>query len=126
MFLFAEQSLTVILNGPTSLIFPFTNSQRPTLTGLTTYNQTSLSSFFVQIDFEEFLHLQVSNSSSSFMLYALHKHTYVINCIIIYPENCSIQIALVKTINRFPYCTESRKILSYCTGQGTFYRIAWV
>ena len=32
---------------------------------------------------------------------------------IIYPENCSIQIALVKTFNRFPYCTESRKVLSY-------------
>ena len=36
--------------------------------------------------------------------------------LIIYPENCSIQIALVKTFNRFPYCTESRKVLSYCTG----------
>ena len=34
----------------------------------------------------------------------------------IYPENCSIQIALVKTFDRFPYCTESRKVLSYCTG----------
>ena len=36
--------------------------------------------------------------------------------VIIYPENCSIQIALVKTFNRFPYCTESRKVLSYCMG----------
>ena len=36
--------------------------------------------------------------------------------IIIYQENCSIQIALVKTSNRFPYCTESMKVLSYCTG----------
>ena len=38
-----------------------------------------------------------------------------ITFIIIYPENCSIQIALVKTSNRFPYCTESRNVLSYCT-----------
>ena len=35
---------------------------------------------------------------------------------IIYPENCSIQIALVKTFNRFPYCMVSRNVLSYCTG----------
>ena len=41
---------------------------------------------------------------------------YIIMLFIIYPEKCSIQIALVKTFNRFPYCTESRKVLSYCTG----------
>ena len=45
---------------------------------------------------------------------------------IIYPENCSIQIAFVKTFNRFPYCTVSGKVLSYCTGLRTFYRIARV
>ena len=36
--------------------------------------------------------------------------------IIIYPGNRSLEFALVKTCNRFPYCTESRNILSYCTG----------
>ena len=36
--------------------------------------------------------------------------------VIIYPENCSIQIALVRTFNRFSYSTESRKVLSYCMG----------
>ena len=43
------------------------------------------------------------------------KKTQII-ILIIYPENCSIQIALVKTFNRFPYCTESRKVPSYYTG----------
>ena len=40
---------------------------------------------------------------------------YGVSILIIHPENCSIQIALVKTLNRFPYCTESRNILSYYT-----------
>ena len=53
---------------------------------------------------------------STHLTSALRKHAYVIYCIIIYSEKCSIQIALVKTFNRFPYCTESRKVLSYCTG----------
>ena len=46
----------------------------------------------------------------------LRKHAHAIYSIIIYPEDCSIQIALVKTSTRFSYCTESRKVLSYCTG----------
>ena len=36
--------------------------------------------------------------------------------LIIYPGNRSLEFALVKICNRFPYCTESRNILSYCTG----------
>ena len=48
--------------------------------------------------------------------YSCLNDTEKIIFVIVYPENCSIQIALVKTFNRFPYCTESRKVLSYCTG----------
>ena len=35
---------------------------------------------------------------------------------IIYPETGSIEFALVKTCNKFSYCTESRNVLQYCTG----------
>ena len=35
---------------------------------------------------------------------------YIINSIIIYQENGSIEFALVKTCNKFSYCTESRNV----------------
>ena len=33
----------------------------------------------------------------------------------IYPRNCPVQFALMKTFNRFSYCTELRRIFSNCT-----------